>query len=254
MVTYKRKPFQGVLNIIRFNWPFYAGVLLLPVLLFVFRGMVSANTAVLLVLATAAALLAAIVSLLVSMYVYDLSGLYRFRWMDQLRAGPDQTIWNIHAGFDETSAIIRGKFPEARLQVFDFYDPQLHTEASVRRARAKYPAYPGTVSCTTAEAPPGNPPSLLFLVFAAHEIRDPAERTRFLRLLGQSMVPGGKMIVVEHLRDLPNFLAYNIGFLHFYSTRQWRQSFREAGLLAGPEERITPFIRKFELYADGTPS
>ncbi|RYY53118.1 MAG: methyltransferase [Chitinophagaceae bacterium] len=254
MVSPSRKPFQGVINIILFNWPFYAAVLVLPVAVLCLRGIVTGNTATLMVLLTAATLLAAFVSLVVSCYVYDLSGLYRFRWMAGLPARAGDRIWNINAGFDETSVIIRHQFPGAELQVFDFYDPARHTEPSIRRARKKYPPYPGTIACNTTNLPEGNRPSLVFLIFAAHEIRDRDERIGFLRTLGRAIAPGGRIVLVEHQRDLPNFLAYTIGFFHFYSRAEWQRCFRAAGLRSGQVSHLNPFVTKFELYADGVTS
>ncbi len=44
-------------------------------------------------------------------------------------------ILNINAGFDETSFIIKNNFPNADLNVFDFYDAEIHTEPAIVRAR-----------------------------------------------------------------------------------------------------------------------
>jgi hypothetical protein len=55
---------------------------------------------------------------------------------------------------------------------------------------------------------------------------------------------------VEHLRDPANFLAYTIGFLHFYSRATWRAAFRGAGLHLLREQKLTPFISAFILSPD----
>ncbi len=68
----------------------------------------------------------------------------------------------------------------AHLQVFDFYDPHLHTEISIKRARKAYPAHPNTQSIQTSSIPlPNEVADSIFLVLAAHEIRNHAERARF---------------------------------------------------------------------------
>jgi hypothetical protein len=35
--------------------------------------------------------------------------------------------------------------------------------------------------------------------------------------------------MVEHLRDFPNFLAFSVGFTHFFSKRVWKKAFEKAG-------------------------
>jgi hypothetical protein len=49
------------------------------------------------------------------------------------------------------------------------------------------------------------------------------------------------------LRDIPNFLAYTIGFLHFISLSSWLKNFQEADLLLSQKIHITPFITIFVL-------
>ena len=56
---------------------------------------------------------ATLLSLLVSFYVYDLSGLYQMKWSGECPACA--CIVNIHAGFDETSVLLKEKFPACRI-------------------------------------------------------------------------------------------------------------------------------------------
>ncbi len=87
-----------------------------------------------------------LVSLLASHFIYDRSGLYDLGWLNV--DAPDRLV-NIHAGFDETSALLASLFSQAHLRVLDFYDPDKHTESSIKRARVCYPEYPNTVKVTT---------------------------------------------------------------------------------------------------------
>ena len=77
-----RKPFQGVWNIIRFNWQFYAmsfaAVVILLLLGNNLTGALHAAVTVLVILITASALF----SLLVSCFIYDFSNLYKLSWLD----------------------------------------------------------------------------------------------------------------------------------------------------------------------------
>ncbi|CAA9270236.1 MAG: hypothetical protein AVDCRST_MAG56-3001 [uncultured Cytophagales bacterium] len=253
MAGVNRKPLQGVSNIVWFNWHYYAaglvflgaGVAVRPFL----TG--AANAGVLgLVLAAGVSMT---VSLAVSLYVYDLSGLYALGWLRGLPEAPGTNLVNIHAGFDETSALLRQRYPKATWQVFDFYDPARHTEISIRRARKAYAAFPGTRAVATGRLPlPAGSVDAVLLIMAAHEIRDPAERIAFFAQLRAALRPGGKVVVVEHLRDGYNLAAYHFGFFHFYSRRTWRHAFDAAGLQLVEETKITPFVSVFTLQKNDT--
>ena len=247
-----RTPLQGLTNILKFNWPFYAlAVLGIAVLLILYW----CNPSVLIILLAVGVLIAVLISLAVSFYIYDCSGLYTLTWLNRLNIKPGDSLVNIHAGFDETSALLVQKYSGCKLSVFDFYDPVKHTEASVARARKAYPAYPGTLSIqTNVSLVAATPANFVLLIFAAHEIRNTAERVVFFSELVKVLRPNGKIIVVEHLRDLPNLLAYNLGAFHFLSKQEWARTFSGAGLTIENEEKFTSFISIYTLKKNGDTS
>jgi hypothetical protein len=166
----------------------------------------------------------------------------------QVNKGKAQNIVNIHAGFDETSTVIRKTFPESSLLVLDFYDPFKHTEISIERARKAYPSFEGTVKITTSKLSIATAfVDVIFNIFALHEVRDRAERIHFLKQQAAALGNEGAVVVIEHLRDIPNFLAYNIGFFHFFSAGEWTSNFHHAGLFIERKFTITPFIMVFIL-------
>lgn len=254
MEAMNRKPFQGIANIIRFNWHFYALALAALVMLHILKQIASPAFHPVIGIAGLLLMASLFVSLAVSFYVYDVSGLYRLEWL-QMTLPPNATIVNIHAGFDETSALLAAKFPQVTLTVFDFYDVEKHTEISISRARKAYPAYPGTRVISTANVPLA-PASVdaVFCLLSAHEIRDFDERSLFFQQLNAALKPDGKIIVVEHLRDLPDFFAYNIGFFHFHSAKEWRRTFAAADLRIEKAHTVTPFITAYYLQKNGNAS
>ncbi len=250
-----RKPLQGLWNVVRFNWHFYlvAGGLALGLA----GACLAAPPAARGYVGWLPALLLApvVVSLAVSAYVYDFSGLYRLTWLPAA-APAHPTVLTINAGFDEISALLRHRYAPSQLQAVDFYDPARHTEASIRRARRAYPPFPGTrrVDTRAALPLPAHSIDLAFAFLAAHEIRDAAERAAFFREIGRVTKPGGLIVVTEHLRDPANFLAYTVGFLHFHSRRSWLATFENAGLRVEQEIKTTPFITTFFLSTHGSAS
>lgn len=249
MEKINRKPFQGVVNIIRFNWHFYVMAALLLVLLGYFSEYPFLQMACWLLAGSV------LLSLTASWYIYDRSALYSLHWLDGLITSAGEQLMNVHAGFDETSHLLSQKYPGSKLTVFDFYDPVKHTEVSIERARKVYAAYPGTQTITTANIPVATATADMILVFmAAHEIRDEGERNIFFRELRRSLQDQGRIIVVEHLRDIRNFMVYNLGFLHFFSRSTWQRTFLAAGLDMVSETKITPFLSAFLLEKNGMAS
>ncbi|MCF6407250.1 class I SAM-dependent methyltransferase [Chitinophaga filiformis] len=245
-----RKPFQGVINIIRFNWHFYALSLFMVVLTIIAAGYFKGLPVLYII--PVLSLGGSLTSLLVSFYIYDLSGLYSLNWA--ISTGGERLIVNIHAGFDETSLLLRNKYRNAELRIIDFYDPQKHTELSIRRARKAYPALPQTVRADANRLPIEDASAdKIFVIFSAHEIRDKTERADFIRELARVIKPGGEIYVMEHLRDTPNFIAYSVGFLHFYTKKSWLKLFSNADLKINQEIKLTPFISTFIISKNDNP-
>ena len=245
-----RKPFQGVWNIMRFNWHFYVLAIIISIILFITTFWLPLFYSIIISVLILIIIITTSVSLLVSFYVYDLSKLYELNWLEN-----DENkiqIVNINAGFDETSILLKSKYKNADLTVLDFYNPEKHTEISIKRARKAYPAYPNTKQISTFELNLEKSfADKIFLTFAAHEIRNEQERIEFFQKIYEILKPNGQIIVTEHLRDLPNFLAYTIGFFHFYSKSNWVKTFENANLKIKSEQKITPFISSFILIKNG---
>jgi ubiquinone/menaquinone biosynthesis C-methylase UbiE len=246
-----RKPFQGVINIIRFNWHFYTFSAFVVVFIFLIQhyffslGVIGDIIVLLIVCST-------VISLVVSTYIYDFSDLYKLSWLNHLKSSKMEQIININAGFDETSTLLKSKFENSVLFVADFYDPEKHTEASIKRARKAYPPFPNTQQVSTKHLPiPDNSADKIFTILSAHEIRNENERITFFKELHRVLKPNGKVIVTEHLRDTANFLAYNIGFFHFHSKKVWMETFHSSGFKLLEKIKITPFITTFILEKNG---
>lgn len=243
----KRRKFQGVLNILSFNRHFYVfGLIALA--LIITSHLVFNWSDLLYRIIIFAFLYGLIMPLLVSAYIYDFSGYYNFNWLQRfkLEDSGEKLILNINAGFDETSFIIKNIFPESDLKVFDFYNAERHTEPAIIRARKVSLVYPGTRQILSNSIPlKDNSVDIIFLLSAAHEIRSQAEKIDFLKECHRLCKQNGKVIMVEHLRDFPNFLAFSVGFTHFFSKRVWKKAFEKAGFSSFTETKFTPFMSIF---------
>jgi len=246
-----RKPLQGIRNIVYFNWHFYVlfGMFFLlgiVLLLYIDSVFLQVGIVVALIFGTYSLL----ASLIVSMYVYDFTDVYQLPWI--LEDKSSLRILNIHAGFDETSPVIHMKRPSSEITICDFYQPTKHTEISIERARKKYPQPNATFIQSSFLPFEDQLIDEVFVIFAAHEIRDNAEREAFFKEIYRVLVPGGTAYITEHVRGLANSLAYTVGVFHFFTDKTWLSNFKSAQFKKLEKIPFTPFITTYKLDKDGT--
>ncbi len=243
----KRGKWQGMLAIVRFNWPFYLVAAL------VFPGAVAGIflSCDLWVVVSYCAIAAGsgyflFVSLGVSHLIYDRSDLYRWHWLERaLGGGKRGRIVFCHSGFDEASEALRERLA-GEWRILDHHDPTTMTEASIRRARKLYPPTQGTEAAPFGAWPIDDGwADVVFGMMAIHEMRTVGERAKWFAEAKRCLVDGGRIVVVEHARDAANFLAFGPGFLHFHSVKNWERSWEGEGLRLMDGFRITPFVRVF---------
>jgi hypothetical protein len=240
-----RGQWDGVLAIARFNWPWYlaAAAVLIGATIWI---AVAATAPLLAFLAAVASVWFLAGSLVASHWVYDRSDLYRFHWLDRaIGTATARRLVFCHTGFDECSALLALRFPGARWRLLDHYS-QVTYEPSLQRAREE--------SHTSAEPAPHDAWPLgdgevdvVFAILAVHELRTHEQRVAWFQQARRCLAPGGRVVLVEHVRDLANFLAFGPGFRHFHSERAWQRSWQAKGLSCRDQFRITPFVRVFVL-------
>ncbi len=239
-----RAPYQGLVQIFNYNRPFYLRTLTGVMAAIILSLWLPPALRVLVLLATGTAFVWTCASLLVSHYVYDRSGFYTFDWLPACLSRSPIRWLVIHSGIDEISPALSSIFPGSAGQVVDIYDPREMTEPSIKRARHLAALTSPSTHPRTLPAP-DHEFETAFLIFAAHELRQPAARLRLLRDIARVLCLGGELVLVEHLRDWPNFLAFGPGFLHFFSARTWQNAAHAAGLTIRRHRTVTPFVHVF---------
>lgn len=251
-----RRVLHGLRQIVRYNWPQYvvgavcvlAGILLLVV--------VTLPTWLwwLISIGIGLACWWLLGSLVASYWIYDLSPLTRWKWLERWLpvSAHDESrplhLLNIHSGFDDTTLILRALFPRATVRVVDLYDPEVMTEPSIHRAREASPPVDGTEPGTAQQLPAQDQSTdAVLLLLAAHELRQPAEREALFGEVCRVLPEGGRVVLAEHARDVCNFLAFGPGFWHFLPYGEWLRLAQVAGFQVVHQGRITPFIRTLVL-------
>jgi hypothetical protein len=100
-----RKKFEGVYNLIRFNWHYYV-ILFLALVIIFFTGYFIEKYRLFATIFIVTILLISFFPIVATYYIYDRSPLYKFTWFrDNVGYRPARIV-NIHAGFDMTSRLI----------------------------------------------------------------------------------------------------------------------------------------------------
>ena len=173
---------------------------------------------------------------------YHVGGLDRYAhwdWVPAWIASPARCL-AVQTGFDATHGRLAALVPS--LTVVDLYGTPGVGGASVERARRLHP--PSAPARTALPLDTGTCDAAV-AAFALHEIHEPDERGRCFRSLANALAPGGRLLVVEHLRDASNLLAFGPGVFHFLPEREWRRCGDAAGLRLARSAPITPFVRAF---------
>ena len=247
-----RRPCQGMLAIARFNWPLYIAAMVVS---FISVAGLLASSAfvpkVISILALTGSAYFLFGSLGVSHLIYDRSDLYRWGWLDRaLHGATIQRAIFCHSGFDETSTELAAHLSKIEWQILDHFDEPRMTEPSIRRARRLFPPTPETLSAPYDRWPTASESAdVVFGLLAIHELRNDSERGAWFAEARRCLSSSGRVIFVEHLRDIANFIAFGPGFLHFHSRLSWERAWESAGFRLADEFRITPWVRVFVLRA-----
>lgn len=243
-----RSRFEGVYRVVRFNWSKYLlGCVSFVggIVLFMVAPLPDGAKGVLITLLLIVGwwLVAA---LSVTHWVYDRSELTRWAWLVRLlreeHAEPHRWL-NVHSGYDETSETLRHLLPGTHGAVLDLYDATIMKEPSVRRARALFPAPAGTVKGEFDAWPFADAEfDTVLLLMAAHEFREAPEREALFAEARRVLANDGRIVMVEHLRDVWNALAFGPGYLHFWPRGEWQRLAAHAKLIVLRESRLTPFV------------
>lgn len=234
---------RGVRQVAEFNWPkLLGGTAVAGAGLAMWRRLPWWGR-----VGTLAAAYAVPASLLASWWTYDLSPLRRWRFFIPHLSGETGRILLVIAGFDEVSATLAEVFGDSRIDVVDVV---AEPEATVRRARKLYPAEAPVIdprALGVGEA--SGDYDLVLFAQSAHEIRDPLTRATMFAAARTALRGGGAVVVVEHLLDLPNAVAFGPGALHFHTERAWLASFAAGGLRVRQHSTVMPLVHCWVLEA-----
>ncbi|MCI0414901.1 class I SAM-dependent methyltransferase [bacterium] len=235
---------KGAIDVIRFNLPIY--LITFFILMFAWAltyslGTGSMRTLVVCVLVASTFWLLS--SIIASHWVYDCSPLSRWTWLCELFPKSPRRWLSIHAGLDETASL-RKFFQDDQGISMDIFDSSEMTEPSIARARRiKNESLPAIRA--HLERFPFREASFdaVFLVFSLHEVRNAAARSHLITEVKRTLKREGSVFILEHGRNLANFIAFGPGCLHFLPYNVWFQLATEVGLRFQTEMSFTALVK-----------
>lgn len=233
-----RASLAGVRMILGYNWPLYVTGLATVGTGAALAARRSSPTLLRLAGAAGAGVAGwlSVASVAASWWIYDRSELYRWTWLSRTVRHEPRHIIVMHAGLDEACEPVSRTWPMAAVSSVDVHGGLGRTTASLRLARREAGRH------DEAHDEPSADNDLVVIFLAAHELRSRAARVELMRRIHHSLVVGGRLVLVEHVRDLSNAVVFGPAIGHFYPVREWRDAIGRGGLDLVAEERITPFI------------
>jgi hypothetical protein len=233
------------LDVVWFNWPpFVFGPITAIVAGLAALGPLPTAVRIGLAIGAVAALVATTTAVMAIVWVFGFGTARRWRWVANAAHRP-RTWLNLTTGFDDSTSTLRARLAGVTGLSVDIFDETAPLDPPQRRARGRFPPGDRTATVATLDGALGAAlPQTAFLLMSAHEVPG-ADRVRLFTTIADRLLPGGRLIVVEHLRDLPNAIAFGLGARHFQSRATWLEAGRLAGLEPVEEHRLSPFVRGF---------
>jgi len=179
-------------------------------------------------------------AMLATWWVFGASARRRWDWVERAAGSPTRWL-NLTTGFDDSTLTLRQRLGEGG-RTLDIFDAAKDHEPALKRARHRFPP-PGRSVVRTAidvEIESASAETVLLLM-SAHEAHG-SDRIALFRSAARALTPDGRIVVVEHLRDLANALAFGPGAWHFSTRREWLAVADGAGLELIEETRLSPFV------------
>ena len=179
--------------------------------------------------------------------VYGATAERRWAWIRS--AGMAGRWLNLTTGFDDSTATLAAGASLA-VTAIDIFDTDRPHEPALERARAAFPPDAASVALNEAARVIGQRRfDTICLAMSAHETHGDDRRALF-RLSRDVLAPGGRILLVEHLRDVANVASFGSGAWHFATRGEWLTVASDAGLHLEEEQRLGPWVTGFVFSAD----
>jgi ubiquinone/menaquinone biosynthesis C-methylase UbiE len=236
--------YSGTLSTLLYNWPIFGGLL--------FFGVVTVTASTWLAwpwhwlsLLVGLGSFGLILNILVASFlVYDWGQKREYdRLFELAELGSANVVIDITCGKLRGTQGFLSRLKQGHYFLIDIYDKQKMTDAALRRAREMAPPLESDrrIYRRTGKADslpiPHNWADVVYCSFSLHELQHQQDRQKLFAEFARILKPNGKLLIAEHGRDLPNFIAFGLGAFSFLTPATWAGHMREAGFSLKRHER-----------------
>ncbi|MCB0639032.1 MAG: methyltransferase domain-containing protein [Lewinella sp.] len=181
-------------------------------------------------------------------WLYDHANLYEAAILPSvIMEGVSDAIL-LHASFDPLSRNLEAAWPGMKLRVFDLYGNRHEHDPGIKVSKRIFLPHPAEIQVNPTQLPlPDSSQDVLIGVTALHEIQPREDRVLFFKEAKRVLRPGGRLVMIEQMRNGVNFLCFNIGAFHFLRRKDWEETIAAGGLTIIDTEKITPFAERLIL-------
>ena len=236
--------YSGAISTLLYNWPIFSGALFFGVVALTASPFLPGPWNWLLFIAGLGSLILVFNILAASFIVYDWGRKREYERLAELgRLSEANVVIDVTCGKLRGTRGLLSLFQQGHYFVIDIFAPQKMTDPALRRAREMEPPLEpgrriyrreGSVSSLPI---PHNWADVIYCSFSLHELQNSDDRQAIFNEFARILKPEGRLLIAEHGRDLPNFLAFGLGVLSFFSPSVWRTHIAKAGLTVEHQER-----------------
>ena len=190
-------------------------------------------------------------SLFASYKLYDKSNLYKpDKLFSEIKFNEDDKVIFLHASFDPISRQLEKMIKPEHLKIYNLYGNRHEDEKSIEISNRVFPPHPDQVSVDpTNMKDESNSVDYILAITSAHEILTQEERVQFFKKAKRILKDDGTLILCEQMRNVINFIFFNIGAFHFVTLKNWEDAISKSGLTISKKEKLTSwgtmmYIRK----------
>lgn len=236
--TLLSKPqYSGAISTLLHNWPVFIGVLFFASVTLTASLWLSTPWNWLFTLSGSAALVVAVSIILTSFFVYDWGTRREYDRLAELgQVNQANVVIDVTAGKLRGTRGLLPHHQNGHYFLVDIFDPQKMKDPALHRARHMEPPLLTDRRIYRREAKPDRLPlphqwaDVVYCNFSLHEVEDSADRDALFAEFARILKPGGRLLIAEHGRDLPNLLAFGPGAMSFFSQSTWEGHLDKAGL------------------------
>jgi ubiquinone/menaquinone biosynthesis C-methylase UbiE len=240
----RNRQYSGTLSTLVYNWPIFGGALFFGGVALTAGFWLESPWNWILWIAGIGSIGLILNILIASFIVYDWGSKREYdRLIELADLQQANVIIDITCGKLRGTQGLLSRLKQGHYFLIDVYDAKKMTDPALRWAREMAPPleaerriYRRTAS-PEALPIPHNWADVVYCSFSLHELQNNEDRQKIFAEFARILKPNGKLLLAEHGRDLPNFIAFGLGVLSFFSPGTWAKHIKEAGLTIQHHER-----------------